>query len=159
MNEKKSKLPYIIGVFVILLCILFLPKSPMVKNFKTTLDYYKVNGIKETFKIENIDNVVFSKRLSNMYNVGKAYVTGSKEQIIYGIGKTGVMSIKDIEIDIFDILFSVGIFGTIIYILLILYTTRFNLLRDSRYFAFSLFILMSIFSGHIVKNVESSKKS
>lgn len=150
MNEKKSKLPYIIGVFVILLCIFFLPKSPMVKNFKTTLDYYKVNGIKETFKIENIDNVVFSKRLSNIYNVGKAYVTGSKEQIIYGIGKTGVMSIKDIEIDIFDILFSVGIFGTIIYILLILYTTRFNLLRDSRYFAFSLFILMSLFSGHIL---------
>lgn len=150
MNEKKSKIPYIIGLIVIVICVFLLPKSPMIKNFKTTLDYYKVNGIKETIKIENIDNVVFSKRLTNIYNVGKVYIKGNGEQIIYGIGKTGVMGIKDIEIDIFDILFSVGIFGTIIYILLILFTTRFNILRDSRYFALSLFILMSIFSGHIL---------
>lgn len=150
MNEKKSKIPYIIGLIVIVICVFLLPKSPMIKNFKTTLDYYKVNGIKETIKIENIDNVVFSKRLTNIYNVGKVYIKGNGEQIIYGIGKTGVMGIKDIEIDIFDILFSVGIFGTIIYILLILFTTRFNILRDSRYFALCLFILMSIFSGHIL---------
>ena len=150
MNEKKSKLPYIIGILVIVLIVIFIPKSPLISNIKTTFDYYKIDNVTDIFSIENVDNVIFSKRLSNIYNVSKVFFKGNIEQLIYGIGKSGLLSINVIEIDLFDIFFSVGIFGFVIYFLFILFTTRFNILRDTRSFSCFLFILMSIFSGHIL---------
>lgn len=150
MNEKKSKLPYIIGILVIVLIVIFIPKSPLISNIKTTFDYYKIYNVTDIFSIENVDNVIFSKRLSNIYNVSKVFFKGNIEQLIYGIGKSGLLSINVIEIDLFDIFFSVGIFGFVIYFLFILFTTRFNILRDTRSFSCFLFILMSIFSGHIL---------
>ena len=150
MNEKKSKLPIIIGIVIIGILIVIFPKLPMIKNIKTTLNYYKVNKVSDLFKIENIDNLVFSKRLSNLNRVNKVYIKGETKNFIYGIGLSEIKSVNVIEIDIFDIFYSIGIFGTFVYILLILYTVKFNLLKNDKSFACTLFIIMSLFTGHIL---------
>lgn len=150
MNEKKSKLPLIIGIIVIGITVVIFPRLPMIKNMKTTLSYYKVNKVSDIFKVENVDNILFSKRLSNLSNVNKVFIHGEAKNFIYGIGLSEIKEINVIEIDLFDIFYSIGIFGTFIYFLLILFTTKFNSLRGDKAFACTLFILMSIFTGHIL---------
>jgi len=150
MNEKKSKLPLIIGIIVVAVTIVIFPKLPMVKNIKTTLEYYKVKKVSDIVKVENIDNIIFSKRLSNLNNVNKKFIHGEAKNFIYGIGLSEIKEINVIEIDIFDIFYSVGIFGTFIYILLILFTAKFNELRNEKALASTLFILMSLFTGHVL---------
>ena len=150
MNEKKSKVFYLFIILLIIVGISIIPFSPMVKNIKTTLDYYEIKGVKDLVTVKNIDNVIFSRRLSNLNKVNKEYIKGNVQTIIYGIGQNKINEINVIEIDIFDIFYGVGIFGILIYFLLILFTTRFNILRDEKGFACSLFILMSIFTGHIL---------
>ncbi len=150
MNEKKSKLPVIIGIVVVVITVVIFPKLPMVKNIKTTLDYYKIKKVSDIVKIENVDNILFSKRLSNLNNVNKKFIRGETKNFIYGIGLSEIKEINVIEIDIFDIFYSIGIFGTFIYILLILFTTKFNELRSEKTLASILFILMSLFTGHVL---------
>ena len=150
MNEKKSKLPLIIGIIIVAVTIVIFPKLPMVKNIKTTLEYYKVKKVSDIVKVENIDNIIFSKRLSNLNNVNKKFIHGEAKNFIYGIGLSEIKEINVIEIDIFDIFYSVGIFGTFIYILLILFTAKFNELRNEKALASTLFILMSLFTGHVL---------
>lgn len=150
VSEKKNKVFDIIIIFLVVGVICAIPFSPMMKNIKTTLNYYKINSVKDVVKIENIDNVLFSKRLSNLNDVNKVFVRGDAQTIIYGLGYNAILDIKVIEIDIFDIFYSIGIFGTFIYILMILFTTKFFGLREDKGMACSLFILMSIFSGHIL---------
>lgn len=150
MNEKKSKLPLIIGIIVVAVTIVIFPKLPMVKNIKTTLEYYKIKKVSDIVKVENIDNIIFSKRLSNLNNVNKKFIHGEAKNFIYGIGLSEIKEINVIEIDIFDIFYSVGIFGTLIYILLILFTAKFNELRNEKALASTLFILMSLFTGHVL---------
>jgi len=150
MNEKKSKLPFIISLVLIVIMVIIFPRLPMIKNIKTTLSYYKVNKVSDVFKLENIDNLVFSKRLSNLYNVNKEFIKGEPKNFIYGIGLSEIKEINVIEIDIFDIVYSIGLFGTFVYVLLILYTTKFNVLKNDKSFACTLLILMSLFTGHIL---------
>ncbi|MBO6195004.1 MAG: O-antigen ligase family protein [Bacilli bacterium] len=150
MNEKSSKLPYLLGIPILIVIIILFPRLPMIKNINTTLKYYNINKVSDVFKIENIDNIVFSKRLSNLSKVNKKYFKGETQDIIYGLGFSRIYSMHVIEIDVFDIFYSIGIFGTFVYFLLILYTVKFNGLRDNKAVACSLFILMSLFTGHIL---------
>ena len=150
MNEKKSKLPIIFGIIVLVTLIIVFPKLPMVKNIKTTLDYYNIHKVSDVLDIKNIDNVVFSKRLSNLNEVNKIFIKGESHDFIYGLGISKIKSVNVIEIDIFDIFYSVGIFGSFVYILLILFTVRFNGLDKDKALSCALFIFMSLFTGHIL---------
>ena len=148
--KKDKKVLSIFLVILVISFVIFLPKTPMIKNIKTTLDYYKIDSVKDIVNIKNIDNVIFSKRLDNLNKVNKEYVKGDVETIIYGIGETGILKINSIEIDIFDIFYSIGIIGGFIYILLVLYTIKFKDLRDLYRFDSILLILISIITGHIL---------
>ena len=150
MNEKKSKLPIIFGIIVLVTLIIVFPKLPMVKNIKTTLDYYNIHKVSDVLDIKNIDNVVFSKRLSNLNEVNKIFIKGESHDFIYGLGISKIKSVNVIEIDIFDIFYSIGIFGSFVYILLILFTVRFNGLDKDKALSCALFIFMSLFTGHIL---------
>jgi len=150
MNEKKSKWPYLIGIIPVVLVIIFFPKLPMIKNIKTTLEFYKIEKVSDVFNIETIDNVVFSKRLSNLNNINKVFIKSESQDFIYGLGFSKIKSINVIEMDLFDIFYSIGIFGTFVYFLLILYTVKFNGLRKDKSLACALLILMSLFTGHIL---------
>ena len=150
MNEKKNKVVNIFIILIIIGLIGIIPFSPMMKNIKTTLNYYNIKNIKDVVKVENIDNIIFSKRISNAVTVNKEFIKSNKEGIIYGLGLSKIKEIKVIEIDLIDIFYSIGVFGIFIYFLLLLYTTRFNELKEAKAFSCSLFILMSIFTGHIL---------
>ena len=150
MNEKKNKVFNIIVIFIIIGFICIIPFSPMIKNIKTTFNYYNIKNPIDIIKVENLDNIIFSKRLSNLNKINKEFIKGNAQSVIYGLGITKIKDINVIEIDLFDIFYSIGIFGTFIYFLLILFTTRFNSLKEDKIMSCSLFILMSIFTGHIL---------
>ena len=147
-KDKKIFSIFLIVFVVLMICIL--PKTPMLKNIKTTLDYYKINNVKDILNVKTIDNVIFSKRLSNLNEVNKEYVNGSVETLIYGVGKNKIIDTNIIEIDIFDIFYSVGILGSFVYLLFLLYTIKFKGLRELYRFASILMILISLITGHVL---------
>ncbi|MBR3117080.1 MAG: O-antigen ligase family protein [Bacilli bacterium] len=148
--KKSRKLMFIIPVLFVISLIIIIPRTPMMKNINTTLDYYNIKSFSDLGKIETIDNVIFSNRLSNLSKANKEYMKGEAKTFIYGIGKTGIEKNSVIEIDIFDIFYSIGIFGSMIYILLMLFTIKFNYLDDNYKFAAVMMIIISLLSGHVL---------
>ena len=149
-NIKKKIISLIVLISLILITIIIAPKLSVFNNLFITLSYYKINSILDMFNLENINNVIFSTRLTYLKNVNDVFIKSSKYVFLYGLGRTGLNNIKDIEIDIFDIFYSIGIFGSVIYIILIIYALKKVHLRKQYKFSFILFILMSLFSGHIL---------
>ena len=148
--ERNRRVAIWSSMFIIVLLIGIIPFTPMMKNIKTTLKYYNVNKVSDVLNIKTIDNVVFSKRLSNAKKINDEYMKSDINGIIYGLGETKIESINVIEIDILDIFYSIGIFGTIVFILMILYTSHFYDLRDKYKFAFILLVIISLVSGHVL---------
>ena len=148
--EKNRRVAIWSSMFIFVLLIAIIPFTPMMKNIKTTLNYYKINKVSDVLNVKNIDNVVFSKRLSNLNKVHKEFKKTDINGVIYGLGETKVESINVIEIDILDIFYTIGVFGTIVFILMILYTTQFFDLRDKYKFAFILLVVISLISGHVL---------
>ena len=148
--DKKKKLFIIIPIIFVVLLIGIIPFTPMMKNLKTTFKYYEVNKVTDIFTLKNLDNLVFSKRLSKVKKVNDVFTKGKISTLIYGIGRTEVEKINVTEIDLFDIFYSIGIFGTFIYVLLILYTAKFKSLKDKYNFSLELLFLISLFAGHVL---------
>ena len=148
--EKNRRVAIWSSMFIFVLLIAIIPFTPMKKNISNTLNYYEINKVSDLLNVRNIDNVIFSKRLSNLKNVTKEFKKTDINGVIYGIGQTKVESINIIEIDMFDIFYSIGLFGTLVFILMILYTAHFYDLRDKYKFAFILLVLISILAGHVL---------
>lgn len=147
---KNKKIILISGIIIILLSIILLPHTPIYKNIKTSLDYYKIDSPNDIFKNNNIDNIIFSRRLYNSHRLYKTYKKSNILNKILGIGRTKILTIKDVEIDIFDIFYSIGILGLIYYLLLL-----FNIIKNTKLygiykFSFILLLIISFFSGHIL---------
>ena len=149
-NIKKKIISLIVLISLILITIIIAPKLSVFNNLFITLSYYKIDNILDMFNLKNINNVIFSTRLTYLKNVNDVFIKSSKYVLLYGMGRTGLNNIKDIEIDIFDIFYSIGIFGSIIYIILMIYAFKKVHLRKQYKFSFFLFIIMSLFSGHIL---------
>lgn len=135
---------------IVAIIIVISPKLPITRNLKITLNYYNVNNVKDLLKIENIDNVIFSGRLTYLKKVNKFYFKQNVFKIILGIGRQGLIDVKDVEIDIFDIFYSIGIIGTVIYLAMIIDCFKNNNLKKHYKLSVILFILMSLFSGHVL---------
>ena len=150
MKSLSKTLVVVLPVMAIAGAIIFIPKTSVYKNVKTALNYYEIDELDEYVSPSTLDRVVFSSRLSFLSKVNKVYKTENKYSIIYGLSKERVLSIKDIEIDIFDIFYSIGIFGTLIYVVMMLYAIKGVKLRNQYKFSFILFIVMSLFSGHVL---------
>lgn len=140
-------------IFIIIfisLTIILIPKTSVIKNLDVTLDYYKINNVGDLVTFKSIDNVVFSRRLTYLKNINKEYIKSDYKTIIYGIGNDKILDIKDIEIDIFDIFYSIGVLGTFIYIILIVSAA--NKIKLKGYYKLSLIllILVSLTAGHVL---------
>ena len=96
---------------IILILLLLLPHSSLYKNIKTSLEYYHIQKVSDLLTFQNIDNVIYSNRLSFVYNLHKNYQKEDISGKIFGMGRQKIMTMKDAEIDIFDIFFSIGIIG------------------------------------------------
>ena len=140
----------IISIIVLLLIASLLPLTPIYKNYITSVNYYNVDSIDDIFEKDNIDNIVFSRRLYSAKVIDKEYQKSSFITKLFGVGRYKILSLKEVEIDFFDIFYSIGIIGIIYYIVLL-----FNIIEETRLYGmykviFCLMLFISCFSGHIL---------
>ena len=148
--EKKKK--YLIWTFLILLVIgviLILPKMAVTKNIIRAIKYYGFN-LNNIFSLNGLDKLVFSGRLEILSKVNNLYLHSPLINILMGLGKSYVNTFKGIEIDIFDIFFSIGIIGILIYGYLCFKNIKDTKLKGIYLFTFILSIMISLVTGHIL---------
>lgn len=165
-KEIKQKRIKRIGLSLIALIIfvtgiiLILPRTNFYKNIKTHLDYLKLDNITEVFQDEAlIDHFIFSQRLTFLKDRQQDYKSATTYQKLFGIGYLdGAKEAKAVEMDYFDIYYSHGLIGFIIYFGI--YGYIFYLIMKERkcldftqymlYVSIILSIFLSFFTGHII---------
>ena len=135
---------------IILILLLLLPQSSLYKNIKTSLEYYHIQKVSDLLTFQNIDNVIYSNRLSFAYNLHKNYQKEDISGKIFGMGRQKIMTMKDAEIDIFDIFYSIGILGLMIYLAFFAFVINKAKLKGIYAYLFWLLISISLFSGHVL---------
>ena len=163
IKEKKYK-SIIISLSIVIIgiigLIIVMPKSNFYKNIQTHLDYLKVEKITDIFKEEElIDHFIFSQRLTFLRNKSKLYNKSNIYQKVFGIGYTkDNKATKLIEMDYFDILYSHGVAGFIIFFIIMIYVL-YRLLKKEKQITYEkymthvsllLIIFLSFFTGHII---------
>jgi glycosyltransferase involved in cell wall biosynthesis len=133
--DKWQKRNIVISIFIIALLIGLCPVMKITHTIKDNKIYTVNNIVKYTG---------YDSKLEVLGRVNNKFTSGKVENYIYGLGKYNLNIIDNINIDIFDIFFGVGLFGVVVYILMILYNTRFHGLKDKYNFAFSLAIILSL---------------
>lgn len=148
---KKHMAIFSISILIVVIsAVLLLPKTSFYQNIVTSLNFYEIDSIRELLSIENIDNIIYSNRLDFLANVHQEYMSSPLSQKMFGLGRSKILEIKDIEIDIFDIFYSIGIIGFIIYIWYMIFALRQKKLNSFYKFLFILLIIISLFSGHVL---------
>ena len=139
--------------------IIILPRTNFYKNIKTHLDFLKVKNINEVFeKEELIDHFIFSQRLTFLKNKRKIYNHSNTYQKLFGIGYINKnKTTKLIEMDYFDIYYSHGIIGFIIFftifiVILLKLWKKEKITYESlmRKISIIWILFLSFFTGHIM---------
>ena len=125
-------------------------KSNLYQNIKTQLQYYEIDTIEEVFSFQTLNHVIYSNRLTFLNNVHEEYKNASFLQKIMGLGRSKINEMKDIEIDIFDIFYSIGILGFAVYLFFIFFVLKEVTFSSTLTFTFVLLICISFFSGHVL---------
>lgn len=162
LKEKNyNRIAGTIGAICVSIAILYLilPKTNFYKNIKTHLDYLGLDTITDVFKDANyIDHFIFSSRLEFLADKSFIYYSAPVYERIFGIGYINDKTeTKLIEMDYFDIFYSHGVIGFIlffsitIYILKELYNDRKNNSYEYLMNNTSLFLIsfLAFFTGHI----------
>ena len=163
--RKIGKYKYIILSLAVILvaCIGFviiIPKTNFYKNIKTHLNYLGLNHVTEVFQDkELVDHFIFSSRLKFMKNKAYIYKKSSTYEKLFGIGYiNNDKETKQIEMDYFDIFYSHGMVGFVIYFVLVL-SILFTILdrrkrkgyeNGMRMLSFFLIIFLAFMTGHII---------
>ena len=162
--QKKEYKPVITSISVLIiglaLLAIIIPKTNFYKNIETHLNYLKVDSVVEVLEDEElIDHFIFSQRLTFMERKDKIYDNSSTYQKLFGIGYLkNDKQMKMIEMDYFDIFYSHGIIGFLIFFLITIYVL-FNVLKEKQklvfekymlYISLLLIIFLSLFTGHII---------
>ena len=162
---KTKKFKYIILSLVMIILgsltlVIIFPKTNFYKNIRTHLDYLKLDHITDVFKDEKlVDHFIFSSRLEFLHNKSKIYNKSNTYQKIFGIGYiNNNKETKMIEMDYFDVFFSHGIIGFLIFLIISIYML-FKILTKEKKFTYqclmehtSIFfiIFLAFFTGHIL---------
>ena len=162
---KMQQIKYIIvSILIVVMGIIGLviigPKTNFYKNIRTHLDYLKLDHVTDVFKDEKlVDHFIFSSRLKFLHNKSKIYKEANLYQKVYGIGYiNNNKETKMIEMDYFDILFSHGIVGFLIFFIISIYMLYKTIEKPKKYSYQRLMIHTSIFfigflaffTGHII---------
>lgn len=157
---KRIGISSIILVICLTSIILILPKTNFYKNIETHLKYLKLDSVTEVFQDkELVDHFIFSQRLTFMKNRQQDYIEANTYQKLFGIGYLNEKKpAKAVEMDYFDIYYSHGIIGFIVYFGI--YGYFFYLIMKERkqldfeqymlYISVLLSIFLSFFTGHII---------
>ena len=140
--------------------LVFLPKTNFYKNIETHLNFLGLHNISDVLKDEKaFDHFIFSQRLTFLHNKALIYKEANPYQKLFGIGYMKKdKEIKAIEMDYFDIYYSHGLIGFLIFFsitLYVLYKTfeegqKLSYKRYMYIVSFFLVILLSFFTGHII---------
>lgn len=163
IKAKKYKNVFISLFAVIILgisLILVIPKTNFYKNIRIHLDYLELDSITEVFSDkELVDHFIFSSRLKFLDNKAALYSKSNTYLKIFGIGYLkNYKATKMIEMDYFDILFSHGIVGFIIFfgitvpilVKIVREKRKLNFEYIMNYTSLLLIIILSFFTGHII---------
>lgn len=162
----KNKNYKIIGLSIlgILLSVigltLIIPKTNFYKNIEVHLNYLEVDHIQDVFKDEKlVDHFIFSQRLTFLNNKKKLYDNSNTYQKLFGIGYVNNNTeTKLIEMDYFDIFYSHGLIGFIIYFGVIM-KVIINAIKKKGKITYDRYMLLvsllliaflSFFTGHII---------
>ena len=164
-NIKNKNYKLVISTFLLFLIttiavIAVIPKTNFYKNIETHLDFLEVdNAIEVLEKPKLIDHFIFSQRLTFLSKKQKIYNNSNIYQKLFGIGYTkDSKEVKMIEMDYFDIFYSHGIIGSILFfgmysylIYKILHKRKsFDFKQYMLYVSLILIIILSLFTGHII---------
>ena len=147
---KNILISTLIATILLILIIIVVPSMPLYKNILLALKFFNVNSLTDFLKIEVIDNIIFSGRLNILENINEIYCNSQFITYIFGLGETTLLNLKLIEIDIFDIFYSIGILGTFIYLMIMIKGIKKAKLKSIYLFSFILLIFVSLFTGHIL---------
>ena len=172
IKRRDSKLMILIVSSIVIISsigIFLVPKTNFYKNIVVHMDFLGINCFSDLFTYENIDDFVFSERLSFLEETRNNYNRSDISSKILGIGYienfgTDSINMKTIEMDYFDIMYRTGIIGSILFfvVFISLCINKFKLffsnfsknikdVEDVSYIV-SLFIilLMALLSGHVL---------
>lgn len=121
--QNQLKVLLFIGA-ILLAGIVYIPKMDLYHNVETSLNYYQIDHISELFTLENIDHIVYSNRLTFLENINQDYVKSTPLEKMLGLGQEKILAKKNIEIDIFDIFYSIGIIGFAFYLFFFVYSLK-----------------------------------
>ena len=140
-----------IGVVVLILILgcLILPHTPVYKNITLALDYFKIDS-SNIFSYYGINKMIFSGRLEFAVNIFNEARWLGPLYYIFGIGKSILISLKGVEIDLFDILFTLGILGFIFYLVFMYNSVKDTKLGGVYRYTFILGLLISLIAGHVL---------
>lgn len=157
--NKFSKLKKIFMITIpsilLILLVIILPFTPMFKNIITAAKFFKVDS-NNLFSMYGLNKIVFSGRLGFLEKINDIFINSSILSIFMGIGKTTLLSVKLIEIDILDIFYSIGIIGFVIWLLYMIKGMKSVKFNGIYKFTFILLIIISIFAGHILTSTNVS---
>ena len=151
---KKFSWKYKIGfigvvVLILILGCLILPHTPVYKNITLALDYFKIDS-SNIFSYYGINKMIFSGRLEFVVNIFNGVKGLGPLYYIFGIGKTMLVTLKGVEIDLFDILFTLGILGFIFYLVFMYNSVKDTKLSRVYKYTFILGLLISLIAGHVL---------
>ncbi len=163
IKQKKYKpigISLIALIIFIIGLILILPKTTFYKNIETHLNYLKLDNVTEVFENEHlVDHFIFSSRLSFLEDRQTDYMKSNIYQKLFGIGYLkNNKEAKAVEMDYFDIYYSHGIIGFILFFGIYGYIF-YLIMKDRRkldfeqymlYVSVLLSIFLSFFTGHII---------
>ena len=147
-NKKKYSL-WTLLILLIIGTIILLPKMAVTKNIIRAINYYGFN-LNNIFSLNGLDRLIFSSRLEVLGKVSNLYLNSPLINILMGLGKSYVNTFKGIEIDVFDIFFSIGIIGILVYGYLCFKNIKDIKLKGIYLFTFILSIMISLVTGHIL---------
>lgn len=138
-----------LGAIGVILFIIVLPRLNVYKNIMMAINYYNLS-IREIFSLKGLDKLVFSGRLDILGKVNGLYMKSNWSNIFLGLSNSYVNVYKGIEIDIFDIFYTVGILGIGVYIYLSYNGLRKCRIKEPYLVSLVLGILISLVTGHVL---------
>ena len=145
ISKKKIIISIVILIVLIPIIGYIFVNSYAFERIMKNINFFKAYKFDYYF----INKVIFSSRLEFLGNLFNSYINSSILTIIFGLGTTLLTNIKLVEMDIFDILFRVGLIGILFYIIEFIKLLYKNKLKSVYIFSFILFIFISLFSGHV----------
>ena len=147
-KQKVSKKLLATPIFLLVGLLLALG---LVKNFNTAVDYYDIK-LENTISIKFVDKVLLSSRITYLDSLNQVYLKSNVDKKIFGLGNLSENNLKDVEMDFFDIFYTIGILGFTIYLILFIYGLRHIKIKGIYAFGFYLTILISFITGHILRS-------